>query len=168
MTKKSCPLGEDCDLTKARIAALAGEVEVEIDGVRHVCRLTLGAIAEMEAATGESVIKMVERFETGRWRAGDVLAVLVAGLRGGGWRVEAAALRAARIAGGPGGGGTGGGGAARGGLRGAGRWRWLWHGAEAKLAKAVKALERIYFDSAGDEAIYIARAALAELKGDKP
>jgi len=56
MTKKSCPLGEDCDLTKARIAALAGEVEVEIDGVRHVCRLTLGAIAEMEAATGESVI----------------------------------------------------------------------------------------------------------------
>ncbi|MEY2956810.1 MAG: hypothetical protein RL123_1538 [Pseudomonadota bacterium] len=82
---------------------LAGEVEVEIDGVRHVCRLTLGAIAEMEAATGESVIEMVERFETGRWRAGDVLAVLVAGLRGGGWRGEAAALRAARIAGGPGG-----------------------------------------------------------------
>ena len=80
---------------------LAGEVEVEIDGVRHVCKLTLGAIAEMEAATGESVIEMVERFETGRWRARDVLAVIVAGLRGGGWRGEAVALRSARFASGP-------------------------------------------------------------------
>jgi hypothetical protein len=30
-----------------------------------------------------------------------VLAVIVAGLRGGGWRGEAAALRSARFAGGP-------------------------------------------------------------------
>ena len=39
---------------------------------------------------------------------------------------------------------------------------------EAKLAKAVKALESICFESVGDEGIYTARAALAELKGDKP
>jgi len=38
---------------------------------------------------------------------------------------------------------------------------------EAKLAKAVKALESIYFESVGDEAIYTARAALEELKGYK-
>jgi hypothetical protein len=39
---------------------------------------------------------------------------------------------------------------------------------EAKLAKAVKALESICFESVGDEGIYTARATLEELKGDKP
>jgi hypothetical protein len=38
--------------------------------------------------------------------------------------------------------------------------------AEAKLAKAVEALESICFTSVGDEGIYTARHALAELKGE--
>lgn len=65
----------------------AGEVELWLDGQRHVAKLTLGALAELEAAVGAgSLIALVERFEGRRFTTRDVLAVLLAGLRGGGWR----------------------------------------------------------------------------------
>ena len=81
---------------------LAGEVRVTIDGVPHVAKLTLGALAELEAALEEgSLVDLVERFEAGRYRGRDVLALLVAGLRGGGWRGTAADLLSADLAGGP-------------------------------------------------------------------
>jgi hypothetical protein len=80
----------------------AGEVEIVVDGVPRLAKLTLGALAELEAGLGEdSLVALVERFEGGRVRASDLLAVLVAGLRGGGWRVAAPDLIAAEIAGGP-------------------------------------------------------------------
>lgn len=80
----------------------AGEVALWLDGRRQVCRLTLGALAELEAALGtDSLVALVERFESGGYAARDVLAVIVAGLRGGGWNGEAADLRAAEIRGGP-------------------------------------------------------------------
>lgn len=79
-----------------------GEVAVNIDGVAHKARLTLGALAELETALGEgSLVDLVARFETGAISARDVLALLVAGLRGGGWAGTAADLMAAEIAGGP-------------------------------------------------------------------
>ena len=78
-----------------------GEVAVTLDGTRHVATLTLGALAELEAVleTG-SLIELVERFETGRFSTRDVLALLVAGLRGGGWQGSAADLRSVEIGGG--------------------------------------------------------------------
>lgn len=80
----------------------AGEVELEIDGARHRLKLTLGALAELEAALGAgSLVELVERFESGRVSGRDVLAVIVAGLRGGGWSGAASDLVAADIAGGP-------------------------------------------------------------------
>jgi len=80
----------------------AGEVAVVIDGERHVCKLTLGALAELEATLGEdSLVALVERFEAGRISSRDVLALIVAGLRGGGWRGTTADLVSAEIAGGP-------------------------------------------------------------------
>ncbi|MBD3766099.1 MAG: gene transfer agent family protein [Rhodobacterales bacterium] len=80
----------------------AGEVAVWLDGQRHVARLTLGALAEMETALGEGgLIALVERFETGRFSTRDVLAVLVAGLRGGGWQGRAEDLRTVEVGGGP-------------------------------------------------------------------
>ncbi|WP_076529324.1 gene transfer agent family protein [Gemmobacter megaterium] len=80
----------------------AGEVAVVIDGERHVARLTLGALAELEAAVqAGSLIDLVERFEAGRFSARDVLAVLLAGLRGGGWPGTAADLGRAEVDGGP-------------------------------------------------------------------
>ena len=80
----------------------AGEVALEIDGRRHVAKLTLGALAELEAAldTG-GLIDVVTRFEEGRFTTRDVLALIVAGLRGGGWQGTADDLRCAEVAGGP-------------------------------------------------------------------
>ena len=80
----------------------AGEVAILLDGQRHVARLTLGALAEMEAALESgSMIDLVERFEAGRFSTRDVLALVVAGLRGGGWQGTAADLRTVEIGGGP-------------------------------------------------------------------
>ncbi|MEM1151011.1 MAG: gene transfer agent family protein [Pseudomonadota bacterium] len=65
---------------------LAGEVAIFIDGERRICKLTLGALAELEAELGdESLLALIERFESGAYKARDVLAILLAGLRGGGW-----------------------------------------------------------------------------------
>ncbi|MDP3339664.1 gene transfer agent family protein [Frigidibacter sp.] len=80
----------------------AGEVAVWLDGQRHLAKLTLGALAELEAALAEdSLIALVERFEGGRFSSRDVLALLVAGLRGGGWEGSAGDLRTVEIGGGP-------------------------------------------------------------------
>ncbi|VDC31783.1 gene transfer agent family protein [Pseudogemmobacter humi] len=79
----------------------AGEVGVTLDGVTHVAKLTLGALAELEAELGEaSLMDLVERFEAGRFSGRDVLALIVAGLRGGGWKGCAADLVAVEIGGG--------------------------------------------------------------------
>ena len=80
----------------------AGEVALTIDGERHVLRLTLGALAELEAAmqTG-SLVELVERFEQSGFSSRDVLSLIVAGLRGGGWQGRAEDLLAAEIEGGP-------------------------------------------------------------------
>ena len=80
----------------------AGEVAVTLDGQAHVAKLTLGALAELEGAlqTG-SLIDLVERFEVGQFSTRDVLALIVAGLRGGGWQGTAADLRTVVIGGGP-------------------------------------------------------------------
>lgn len=80
----------------------AGEVALVIDGERHVLKLTLGALAELEAALESgSLIDLVERFEGGRFSTRDVLALIVAGLRGGGWRDGPPDLIRAEIEGGP-------------------------------------------------------------------
>lgn len=80
----------------------AGEVAVTLDGRHHVAKLTLGALAELESALGAgSLMDLVGRMESGAFSTRDVLAVLVAGLRGGGWQGEAADLRTVDIAGGP-------------------------------------------------------------------
>ncbi len=79
----------------------AGEVELIIEGEAHICKLTLGALAELEASLkGETVLDLIERFETGRFATRDVLALIVAGLRGGGWRGTAEDLLSSEIRGG--------------------------------------------------------------------
>ena len=79
-----------------------GEVAIVIDGVSHDCKLTLGALAELEAMLGTgSLVEMIRRFEGGAFSGADVMAVVVAGLRGGGWQGAAVDLMTADIAGGP-------------------------------------------------------------------
>lgn len=79
-----------------------GEVALVIDGQRRVLKLTLGALAGLEQTleTG-SLIELVERFEGGGFSSRDVLAVVVAGLRGGGAEITASDLLQAEIDGGP-------------------------------------------------------------------
>lgn len=80
----------------------AGEVGLVLDGERHVLKLTLGALAELEAGLDQdTLVDMVARFEEGAFSSRDVLALIVAGLRGGGWKGQASDLLAAEIAGGP-------------------------------------------------------------------
>ncbi|SDW48748.1 gene transfer agent family protein [Roseicitreum antarcticum] len=79
----------------------AGEVALWLDGKRHVLRLTLGALAELEAGMGaDTLVALVERFDGGQFSSRDVLALIVAGLRGGGWRGTADDLLTADIRGG--------------------------------------------------------------------
>ena len=77
----------------------SGEVALVIDGQRHVAKLTLGALAELETALqADSLITLIQRFEEGRFTTRDVLSVIVAGLRGGGWQGQASDLLSAEIA----------------------------------------------------------------------
>lgn len=80
----------------------AGEVALTLDGQRHVAKLTLGALAELEVALEtETLVQLVERFEAHRFSSRDVLALIVAGLRGGGWPGSAEDLMQVEIGGGP-------------------------------------------------------------------
>ena len=79
-----------------------GEVSLVVDGQAHVLRLTLGALAELEAELeAQSLLALVERFESGGFTTRDLLALLAAGLRGGGWKGALPDLLAADIEGGP-------------------------------------------------------------------
>ncbi|MBY6120124.1 gene transfer agent family protein [Mameliella alba] len=79
-----------------------GDVVLVIEGQSHVMRLTLGALAELEAGLASgSLVDLVQRFETGGFSTRDVLALIVAGLRGGGWTGQASDLLSAEIEGGP-------------------------------------------------------------------
>jgi len=62
-----------------------GEVAAELDGREYRLCLTLGALAELEAACGaEDLNALVERFSGGRLSATDMARIIGAGLRGAG------------------------------------------------------------------------------------
>ncbi|WP_322865511.1 gene transfer agent family protein [Aquicoccus sp. G2-2] len=80
----------------------AGEVALVLDGERHRMKLTLGALAELEAGLESgTLLELVRRFESGGFSTRDVLALIVAGLRGGGWQGRAVDLLDTEIEGGP-------------------------------------------------------------------
>jgi len=65
-------------------------------------KLTLGALAELEASLdADSLVGVIKRFEGGQVAARDMVALIVAGLRGGGWRGQSSDLLSADIEGGP-------------------------------------------------------------------
>jgi hypothetical protein len=62
-----------------------GEIEAEIGGERRRLVLTLGALAELEAAFGaDDLVALAERFCNGRLKARDLVRIIGAGLRGAG------------------------------------------------------------------------------------
>ena len=79
-----------------------GDVALTVDGVPRVARLTLGALAALEEDLGEdTLLALVERFEGQRFSSRDVIALLGAGLRGGGVEMTDDEVAAAEIEGGP-------------------------------------------------------------------
>jgi hypothetical protein len=81
-----------------------GEIEAEIDGERRILCMTLGALAEMETAFGvDNIADLAGRFAGGRIGTRDVMAIIAAGLRGGGNVVDDDELAECRVAGGIGG-----------------------------------------------------------------
>jgi len=79
-----------------------GEVSLVINGDPRVMKLTLGALAELEQALSVgSLVDLVQRFESGGFSAVDVLALIGAGLRGGGTSMASDDLAQADIDGGP-------------------------------------------------------------------
>lgn len=65
-----------------------GEVEARLDGKTFRLCLTLGALAELEAAFGDQdMLALASRFETGRLSARDCIAIIGAGLRGAGYDI---------------------------------------------------------------------------------
>jgi hypothetical protein len=62
-----------------------GEIEAEIGGARRTLVLTLGALAELEAAFGAGdLVALVERLGNGKLSARDLIRIIGAGLRGAG------------------------------------------------------------------------------------
>jgi hypothetical protein len=62
-----------------------GEISADLDGRTFRLCLTLGALAELEAAyAADDLGALVERFSRGRLSALDMMRVIGAGLRGGG------------------------------------------------------------------------------------
>jgi hypothetical protein len=66
-----------------------GEIGAVLDGRPHTLVLTLGALAELEAAFGDSdMLALASRFRDGRLSARDCIRVLGAGLRAAGHEVS--------------------------------------------------------------------------------
>ena len=62
-----------------------GEIEAVLDGRPTTLCLTLGALAELEAAFGDDdLLSLADRFSSGRLSARDAIRILGAGLRGAG------------------------------------------------------------------------------------
>jgi hypothetical protein len=78
-----------------------GEIEVELGDRRWTLCLTLGALAELEAAYGdEDLLSLAERFESGAVGARDAIRIIGAGLRGAGHDVGDAEVAALTVEGG--------------------------------------------------------------------
>lgn len=66
-----------------------GEIEARFDGATYRLCLTLGALAELEAAFGDDdMLALATRFEKGRLRSIDCVRIIGAGLRGAGHDVS--------------------------------------------------------------------------------
>jgi len=80
----------------------AGEVGLMLNGRPLTLKLTLGVLADLEAhMETDTLVDLVERFESGRFSTVDVVELLFAGLRGGGWQGSRDTLLQGGIGGGP-------------------------------------------------------------------
>ncbi|WP_336487294.1 gene transfer agent family protein [Methylobacterium nigriterrae] len=77
-----------------------GEVPLDLGGSRYTLCLTLGALAELEAAfDAPDLAGLAARFAAGRLASRDLIAILGATLRGGGHDLDDAAVARLPLAG---------------------------------------------------------------------
>lgn len=77
-----------------------GEIEAVLDGEPRVLVLTLGALAELEAAFGAGDLSaLAARFAQGRLSARDAVRIIGAGLRAAGTEISDDAVAAMRTEG---------------------------------------------------------------------
>ena len=70
-----------------------GEIEAVLDGRKWTLCLTLGALAELEAALAAGdLMALAKRFQDGRLSATDAVRVIGAGLRGAGNDIDDTAV----------------------------------------------------------------------------
>lgn len=78
-----------------------GEISVELDGKNWTLCLTLGALAQLEDHFKVSdLTSLAEKLSSNALCASDFLAIILAGLKGGGHDVDSAAVNDMRINGG--------------------------------------------------------------------
>ena len=78
-----------------------GEIAANIGDTSRTLVLTLGALAELEAAFGaEDLVALAERFGSGRLKALDLIRIIAAGLRGAGETIDDSDVAAMTVAGG--------------------------------------------------------------------
>ncbi len=78
-----------------------GEITAEIEGKTYKLCLTLGALAELETAFGDSdLLALAQRFENGEISAHDAIKIIGAGLRGAGHCIDNSEVAALQIDGG--------------------------------------------------------------------
>ena len=78
-----------------------GEIEAEFNGAAHRLCLTLGALAELEAAFGDDdMLALANRFGAGRLGARDCVRIIGAGLRGAGQDIPDSAVAVMQAEGG--------------------------------------------------------------------
>ncbi|WP_174801726.1 gene transfer agent family protein [Martelella limonii] len=88
-------------MMRARANRHRGEVEAVFDGERRILCLTLGALAELETAfAADGLGDLGARLASGRLRARDLIAIIGAGLRGGGNAIDDEEVAALGIEGG--------------------------------------------------------------------
>lgn len=78
-----------------------GEIAANLGGAERRLCLTLGALAELEAAFGvEDLTRLGARFSQGRLSSNDLITILHAGLKGGGHEFDRADVAAMHVEGG--------------------------------------------------------------------
>jgi hypothetical protein len=88
-------------MTLALPNKLRGEICAEFDGQSFTLCLTLGALAELEAAFGAGdLVSLAARFEAGRLSANDLIKIIYCGLRGSGHLMTEQEVASLKISGG--------------------------------------------------------------------
>jgi len=78
-----------------------GEIAATLDGTPYCLCLTLGALAELEGVFGaDDLMALATRFENGRMKSSEAIAVIGAGLRACGHEVSNKDVAAMRVEGG--------------------------------------------------------------------